>query len=548
MALLIFTGCVGADNFLWRGAGWASARAFPAITAEIRLDLLSHLLGQSARYFNERFSGALASRISTIANGLSTVGNAFIWNVLPAGAATLGALIGLGTVSWPMAGALAAAAAAVAAAIGYFALRGRPLNHAYAERAAQVGGEIVDVVTNHSIVRSFANRVRELSRLGAAVTAETEAQRRALIYIERLRLAHAAVVWILSGGILAWSIDLWADGAISMGDVVVCGSFTLALLQASRDLAVALVEMMHHWTRVAEAVTTLTLPHDMPDDAAAREFERRGGRIVFDGVSFAHDDGNLILDGINLRVPAGQMLGIVGQSGAGKSTMLALLQRLYPVTRGRILVDGQDIAGLRQDSLRRAIAVVPQDISLFHRSILENIRYGRPEASDDEVIAAARAAQCDEFIRRLPEGYATLVGERGTRLSVGQKQRVAIARAILADAPIILLDEATSALDTESELAVQKALSVLMRGRTILAVAHRLSTITGFDRIIVLDGGRIVEDGTPEALRRSGGAFARLWQAQTEEASDEEPSSESWSLLSRHEFSWPQAAKRSARG
>jgi ATP-binding cassette, subfamily B, bacterial len=547
-ALAIFAACVGADNLLWRVAGWAGAGAFPALGAELRRDLFGHLLGQSARYFNARFSGALASRITAVAGGFFTVENTLTWNVLPPAAATIGALIGLAFIRWEMALALAAAAVAVAAGMAYAALRGRPLHQAFARRAAEVGGEIVDVVTNHGIVRAFANRRREEARLSRAVADEAEAQRRALVYIEWLRLAHAAVVWILSGVMLAWGILLWRAGAITAGDVVVCGSFTLALLQASRDLAVAVVDMLHHWGRVAEAIATLAVPHDLPDDAAAADFACSGGRIVFENVAFAHDDGRPILDGIALRVPAGQKLGIVGPSGAGKSTLLALVQRLYPATRGRVLVDGQDVAALRQECLRRAVAVVPQDISLFHRSIRENIRYARPDASDAEVAAAARAAQCEGFIKDLPEGYDTPVGERGVRLSVGQKQRVAIARALLADAPIILLDEATSALDTESEIAVQRGLSELMRGRTILAVAHRLSTIAGFDRVVVLERGRIVEDGAPEELRRRGGLFARLWQAQTEDTGSEPANDDDRSARADDERRRSTLPKRSARG
>ena len=546
-AVIIFTACVGADNMLWRIAGWAGAAAFPAIGAELRLDLFSHLLGQSNRYFNERFSGALAGRVTTAATGVFTLENTFTWNVLPAGAATIGAVIGLGTVRWEIAGALAAAAVAVAAGIAYAASRGGPLNHAYAERAAAVTGEITDAVTNHSIVRVFANRAGETMRLEEALTGEVSAHRAALVYIERLRLAHAAAVWLITGAVLAWSVKLWAAGTITSGDVVVCGSFALALLQSSRDLAVALVDVNHHWSRVAEAVETLTVPHDMADDHAAASFRCDGGTIEFENVSFGHDHSHLTLDDVSLSIPAGQSVGIVGPSGAGKSTLVSLLLRLYPTSHGRILIDGQDIATLQQDSLRRAIAVVPQDISLFHRSVLDNIRYGRPDATDDEVMAAARAARCEEFIARLPEGYDTLVGERGVRLSVGQKQRVAIARALLTDAPIILLDEATSALDTESEVAVQQALAELMRGRTLIAVAHRLSTIAGFDRIIVIDEGRVVEDGSPAQLRHRRGTFARLWQAQTDETARDAMTEEWWSRLPPPDHAPPKVVANSVR-
>jgi ATP-binding cassette subfamily B protein len=332
--------------------------------------------------------------------------------------------------------------------------------------------------------------------------------------MERLRLAHAVCVFALSGGMLAWSAVLWEAGEISAGDMVVIGSFSIALLQASRDLAVALVDIAHHWGRFGEAIHALVLPHDLPDLPAAREFVSQGGAITFEDVSFAYAGSRNVLDRVSLTVPAGQKVGIVGASGAGKTTLLGLMQRLYPVTSGHILVDGQNIAEVAQNSLRKRIAVVPQDVSLFHRSVLENIRYGRPDATDAEVIAAAAAAQCDDFICDLPDGYATPVGERGLRLSGGQRQRIGIARAILTDAPVILLDEATSALDTESEVAIQRALDTLMHGRTVLAVAHRFSTIAGFDRIIVLRNGRIAEDGAPEELIRRNDLFGAMWRAQ----------------------------------
>jgi ATP-binding cassette subfamily B protein len=516
-AIAIFVACVGADNFLWRIGGFVAARTFPRIGAELRLDLFRHLIGHSTRYFNERLTGALSSRISTAANALYTVGNSLIWNVLPPAAATVGALIALAAVAWPMAACLTLAAGIIALGIGIAGARGRTLHHLYADRAASVAGEIVDVVSNHATVRLFGAAPREAIRLERAMEGEAGAQRRALAYVERLRLIHAAAVWVLSGGTLAWAVWLWQGGHVTAGDVVVCGAFTLALLQASRDLAVALVEMSHHWSRVSEAIGTLMVTHDLPDGAHTAKPSASGGAIVLDDVSFRHGAGEPVLDGLDLHIRPGERVGIVGPSGAGKSTLLAVMQRLYPVDRGRVLIDGSDVAALSRESIRRAIAVVPQDISLFHRSILENIRYGRPDAGDDAVMAAARAACCEEFIADLPEGFATLAGERGVLLSAGQKQRIAIARALLVDAPIILLDEATSALDVESEIAVQRAFTALASGRTVVAVAHRLSTIAGFDRIVVLEDGRIVEDGPPTELLRSGGTFARLWQMQQNE-------------------------------
>ena len=514
-ALALFVALIFADYLSWRVGGWVAARTFPAVGADLRADLFGHLLGHSARFFGERFAGALANRVSAAATAMFTIQNSLAWNALPPAAAIVASLAALVAIHPTMSLALAGAAVLIAALMTAGALRGRPLHATYARRAAETGGEIVDVVTNHNAVRAFAAAPRERARLEGKLGTEVGAHRRALIYIEKLRLAHAVSVATLTGGMLIWGVLLWEQGVLSAGDVVVVGTFSVALLDSSRDLVVAFVEMTHHWSRLGDALEEVTVSHDLPDEPHAAPLVSRGGEIAFDDVVFAYPGGNRMLDGISLRIESGQKVAIVGPSGAGKTTLLALVQRLYPVSSGKVLIDGQDVAAMTQDSLRRSMAVVPQDVVLFHRSVMENIRYGRPDASDEDVIAAAQAAHCDEFIRALPDGYATTVGERGARLSGGQRQRVGIARAILADTPIVLLDEATSALDTESELAVQQALVELMRGRTVLAIAHRLSTIARFDRVIAMKDGRIVEDGAPAELMHRDGLFGRLWRLQT---------------------------------
>jgi len=252
----------------------------------------------------------------------------------------------------------------------------------------------------------------------------------------------------------------------------------------------------------------------MSDRPGAPALARRGANVTFENVTFAYPDCPTIFAGLDLGIQAGQRVGLVGPSGGGKSTLFALVQRFYDIQSGRILIDGQDITHVTQQSLREAIGVVPQDISLFHRSLIENIRYARPEASDDEVWQAARLAHCGEFIAELPQGLDTVVGDRGVRLSGGQRQRIAIARAFLKDAPLLLLDEATSSLDGDSEELIREALGRLMHGRTVLAIAHRLSTVRNFDRILVLEKGRLVQDGSPEALLGRGGAYRRLMEAE----------------------------------
>ena len=334
-----------------------------------------------------------------------------------------------------------------------------------------------------------------------------------------MRLFHAISVFVVTAGVLVWAVMLWRAGRISTGDVVLTTTLGFTVLHASRDLAMALVDLLQHFAKLGEAVRVLGLPHEMTDAPDAKPLIELGGSVAFERVSFAYPDGHVVLHDFDLHIPAGQKVGLVGKSGAGKSTILALLQRLYDPTAGRILIDEQDISRVTQESLRRAIAVVAQDISLFHRSVLENLRYGKPEATDEEIYRATEAAYCTEFINRLPQGFSTIVGERGIKLSGGQRQRLAIARAFLRDAPIVLLDEATSSLDTESEQSIQEALMRLVKGRTVIAIAHRLSTLDSFDRIIVLDRGQIVEDGSSAELLQRKGIYSRMYLRQLAAAS-----------------------------
>jgi ATP-binding cassette subfamily B protein len=352
--------------------------------------------------------------------------------------------------------------------------------------------------------------VREHRRFDATLDREMGARQRSLLYLERLRLLHALVTVILTVGLLAWAIVLWQNGRASTGEVVLVCTLGLSVLHATRDLAVALVDVTQHMARLSEALATLLVPHQLCDHPEAAPLIERGARVGFEHMSFAYPDGRKVFADFTLHLAPGQRVGLVGTSGSGKSTLLNLLQRLYDVQRGQISIDGQDIALATQESVRRAISVVPQDISLFQRSVLENIRYGRPEASDDEVWEAAIAANCDSFIEALPERFATIVGDRGVKLSGGQRQRIAIARAFLKNAPILLLDEATSALDADSEESIRQALGRLMQGRTVIAVAHRLSTLRSFDRIVVLQAGRVVQDGSPDKLMRRDGHYREM--------------------------------------
>jgi ATP-binding cassette, subfamily B, bacterial len=505
---------VAADNLLWRVGGWAAAYTFVAVTGDIRRDLFAHLSGHSPSYFAERLPGALASRISATANAAFTTENTGSWNVLPPCVGVVCAIIFIGSVNPTMAAALVAFAAGLGGLVFHLARRGTPLHRSFATKAAAVDGELVDVIGNMGVVRAFGATFREQKRIGATIGVEMGARSDSLIYLERLRLIHAVITAALIAGVVAWGILLWQEGQATVGDLVLITALSFGILHSTRDLAVALVDLTQHLARLEEAIAALLTEHELPDRPGATALAPGAGRVAFEQVRFAYPGRRPVLRDFDLTIEPGQRVGLVGYSGAGKSTVLALLQRFYDVGGGSILVDGQDIRDVTQESLRASMAIVPQDISLFHRSVLENIRYARPDAPEADVLAAAEMANCREFIEALPDGFATMVGDRGVKLSGGQRQRLAIARALLKDAPILLLDEATSALDSESERAIQDALDRLMQGRTVIAIAHRLSTLKRFDRIIVMDHGRIIEDGPPDVLASRPGPYRDLLRKQ----------------------------------
>lgn len=509
-AFAVVVAFVASDNLLWRVASWIASYTFVNVTGDMRSDMFRHLTGHAPSYFADRMPGVLTSRVTATSNAVFTVENMFVWNVLPPCAATFGAVVYLSVVSVKMTAVLMVVAVAVMIGMFRFAAAGRPLHHDFADKAAAVDGAMVDVIGNMSLVRAFGGIGREHHRFDATVAREVTARRRSLQYLEKLRLAHAAFVVIMTLALLAWALHLWQLGQASAGDVVLVCTLGLAVLSATRDLAVALVDVTQHMARLAEALGTLLTPHDMREHPEAVTFVPSGARVTFENVSFRFPSGRQMYQNLDLEIAPGQRVGLVGPSGGGKSTLIGLLQRLYDIQGGRILIDGQDIVRITEQSLRQAISIVPQDTALLNRTLGENIRYGRPDATDEEVWNAAVAARCRPFIEKLPDGLDTMVGDRGVKLSGGQRQRIAIARAFLKNAPILLLDEATSALDTESEEAIKQALELLMKSRTVIAIAHRLSTVRSFDRIVVLQTGVVVQDGSPDQLMRAEGPYRVL--------------------------------------
>jgi ATP-binding cassette, subfamily B, bacterial len=506
--ILIFF--IAADNLSWRLAAWMGHSAFTGVSGSVRRKLFRHLTGHAPNFFQGQAAGALTSRITATSNALYTTETMMTFNVMPPLIATIVAIAYLSTVSLAMTGVLTVLVGVVVAIMFSWAARGTPLHHAYASEAANVDGEMIDVVSNISVVKAFGRMRSEHRRLAQVVGREVRTRKDSLYFLERLRIFHALTTAFFTSAVVAWSIYLWQSGKASPGDVVLVCTLGISILSATRDLAVALVDVTQHLARFSEALRTLLQPHDLPVHASERKAPAQPGTIEFRDVTFAYPDGKPVFSSLNFNIAAGTRVGIVGPSGAGKSTIFSLIQRFYDAQSGTILVEGEVGSKMPDEALRRAIAVVPQDISLFHRSLRENIRYGRPDATDEEVLRAAEMARCLSFIEQLPEGLDTVVGDRGAKLSGGQRQRIAIARAFLKDAPILLLDEATSALDTQSEELIREALTTLMKGRTVLAIAHRLSTLRNFDRIIVVQNGQVVQDDTPTSLISMNGAYKSL--------------------------------------
>ncbi|MGI9211096.1 MAG: ABC transporter ATP-binding protein [Methylococcaceae bacterium] len=333
--------------------------------------------------------------------------------------------------------------------------------------------------------------------------------------MERVRWFQFISAAILRLGTLYYALQLWAMGLIGVGEFTMTTGLALLIIGDARNLSRRFLEFFEYIGTVSNGVKTLIRPHELVDSHNAGELNVRAGRIEFRSVSFAYAPEQWVFKDMNIIIPSGQRVGLVGLSGSGKSTFANLILRNFDPQHGQILIDDVDIATVTQDSLHRHVSLIPQDPTLFHRTLRENIAYGKPEATPEELMEAARLAQADEFILKRPEQYEALVGERGVKLSGGQRQRIAIARVLLRQSPILILDEATSSLDSITEKAIQDSLEKLMRGKTVIVIAHRLSTIANLDRILVFDQGRIVEDGTHDDLLNRQGAYYRLWAMQS---------------------------------
>lgn len=477
-------------------------------------------LGQAIAFFDNDFAGRIAQKQMQTSRAITDVVSEFVNTICFALASLVGAALLLLSIDWRIALVLTLWLLAYLALIGWYMPRIRTRSKARAATRAMVTGQVVDTITNIKTVKLFAHADHEDQSALAAM----QRFRDAVIHVGALAAGFRGALMLLAGTLPALLIGgtlvLWSRGTATPGDIAAAGTIAIRIAQMTGWVSHTLLGIYANIGEVEDGMRTLTPRHQVVDVPGATALQVPHGRIEFRDLRFTYGREREGVQGISLSVEPGERLGVVGASGAGKSTLVALLMRLYDAESGQILIDGTDISQVTQESLRRKIAMVTQDTAMFNRSARDNLKYGRPDALDEAMHAAAERAEAHEFVTGLEDynnrtGYDAHLGERGVRLSGGQRQRVALARAILKDAPILVLDEATSALDSEVEAQIQSALDEVMEGKTVLAIAHRLSTIARMDRIVVMEAGRIIEEGTHEQLVKLGGRYAGFWRRQS---------------------------------
>lgn len=492
---------------------WVHLRLFPSIRQDLICNLFSYLGQHSYRYFQDNFAGSLSNKISDLHSGV-----VMIFQTLDAGMAQFFGLIAailtllfihpifaLVLVVWTLSFFLISYI--------YFAPI-RQLSNAFATSKTIAVGKIVDSISNIINVRLFARHPYEDQLIKEATADALNKDRRMQWTMLGMHLFWDVSIIVLIGVNILILIYMYSKNQVSVGDFSFIISLSMSIFYNLWWLATQFVTFNEEAGKCKQALTILEAAHDIVDKPDAKPLFITQGEIEFNKVTFHYDEGVHLFRNKSLKIHPGQKIGLVGFSGSGKSSFVNLILRLFDVESGEILIDKQNIAAVTQQSLRENISMIPQDTSLFHRSLMDNIRYGRIDASDDAVIDAAKKAHCHEFIMQLPENYQSLVGERGVKLSGGQRQRIAIARAFLKNAPILILDEATSALDSVTERYIQEGLHQLMKGKTTIVIAHRLSTLAEMDRILVFDNGQIIEEGTHAQLLELNGHYACLWQMQ----------------------------------
>lgn len=502
-----------ANEFFQRLRDFLRARAFPQLEADIRMEMFDHIQRHSPKYFNEHFAGSLSNKISDMTTQVTVVLQT-ITVFISALISTLLTLLFFSKVNSIFAGILAIWIGIHFAICFYFTKKCVEFSTIHGKARSKLAGKIVDSFTNNFAVNLFFRFSFEKSLISASQKTERKANYQTQYYSAVMQSVLS--VLFLTGIVTLNAILLlyWTKYKISTGEVVQVFNTTFnvsLILWVTSDL---MPQFFKSIGIAKQAFSVMKAPQDIIDSPNAKPLVVSRGEIIFENVSFQYNNERGLFHNKNVHIKAGEKVGLVGYSGAGKSTFINLILRFYPIDRGKILIDGQDIASSTLESLREQITLIPQDSLLFHRSLKDNIGYGNPQASDAKIMEAANLAHCDEFIKKCPDGYTTLVGERGTKLSGGERQRIAIARAMLTTSPILILDEATSSLDSITEQLIQESLEHLMFNRTTIVVAHRLATLSKMDRILVFNEGKIVEEGSHKELIEKGAHYASMWKMQ----------------------------------
>lgn len=500
-----------------RMSGMFLAFTAPYFSIEVRQRLIQYLQQHAFNYFQDRHSGALGNKIHQSIIGMRMALWTFVFDIWPVSIKFLFSVVLICTTDITMGLVLGVWSIVYFAVVIWTGLVKYNIITRLSNQRSIITGLIVDIASNIHTVKSFSNEEHEKTLVDHAMKGEIKENTNFQYVREGMGWFYSIMTFGLMIGLIYMVLERYATGQISVGDIAFVFSLILLLVEQCRGLSFTFSHFLEYLGQLRDGIETIMQTHTLCDDKDAQDIKVKDGHIEMRHMSFSYQrqEGDPVFSDLSLNIPAGQKLGLVGASGAGKSTLVTLLMRFYDLDSGEILIDGQNISKVTQNSLRNSIAVIPQDTSLFHRSLMDNIRYGKLDASDTEVIEASKQAHMHDFIMQLPKQYDTMVGERGLKLSGGQRQRIAIARAILKDAPILILDEATSALDSESELLIQESLKGLMKNKTVIAIAHRLSTIASLDRLIVMKEGAIIEDGTHNDLLVQNGLYTRLWSMQS---------------------------------
>lgn len=493
---------------------WWQAYLVPQFQANIRMTLFGYLIQHSHHFFSNQLAGNLANKISDIPRSLEAIRKIVSCNLNTTFAAILVSIVLMLSIN-PWFAFILLSWIIIQLFISFYSAKEiNKLARANAEDKSILKGKIVDSLNNINTVKLFAQNEYEKKYVWKTQNKEVQSNKRLVLFINFFRLLVDVPVSIMLVVMVCSVVSFWQRNLISTGDVVFIFTTSFAIMNQMWNLSNSLCDLFVEIGIVKQALTILSQPIEIQDEANAKELNVLRGEIRFENVTFRHKDGLELFTNKSLVIPAKQKVGLVGYSGGGKTTFINLILRYFEVGSGRILIDNQDISKITQYSLRKSISMIPQDTNLFHRTLLENIQYGKEEASKEDIDKASFLANCMDFVHCLPQGFNTIVGERGTKLSGGQRQRIAIARAFLHHTPILILDEATSQLDSLTEEYIQESLQSLCTGKTTIVVAHRLSTLLNMDRILVFDKGVIVEDGTHDELIEKNGLYKSMWDAQ----------------------------------